>query len=226
MKIKFYAHACFRLEGDGLSVVTDPYTPGPGASNFDPIHEPADLVIMSSVTDRFHSDPSHVTGDPVVVNAVEIPPEGKTVKGLHIRAFQTMESLTYDFGDRGPEANAMYTFTLDGIRVLHIGDIGNPISEEHLQALEGQVDLMFALTGGHATIALDDLDAAIRRIQPRVVIPMHYYSPKGVLDILPVEEFTRRYPPETVTHVGSSELELSRETLPERLHIYVLEQSR
>ena len=36
MKIKFYAHACFRLEGDGTVVVTDPYTPGPGASKFRP----------------------------------------------------------------------------------------------------------------------------------------------------------------------------------------------
>ena len=26
MKIKFYAHASFRLEGDGLAVITDPYT--------------------------------------------------------------------------------------------------------------------------------------------------------------------------------------------------------
>jgi len=25
MKIKFYAHASFRLEGDGLAIVTDPF---------------------------------------------------------------------------------------------------------------------------------------------------------------------------------------------------------
>ena len=37
MKIKFYAHASFRLEADGLAVITDPYTPGPQNSGFDPI---------------------------------------------------------------------------------------------------------------------------------------------------------------------------------------------
>ena len=57
VRITFYAHASFRLEADGLSVVTDPYTPGPEGSNFDPINEPADLVIMSSATDSFHSKP-------------------------------------------------------------------------------------------------------------------------------------------------------------------------
>ena len=72
----FYAHASFRLEADGLAVVTDPYTPGPKpGSGFDPIDEPADLVIMSSSMDSFHSDPSHVRGDPVVVDALELPPE-------------------------------------------------------------------------------------------------------------------------------------------------------
>lgn len=225
MKITFYAHASFRLEGSGLTVVTDPYTPGPGGAGFDPINEPADLVIMSSATDRFHSDPSHVPGNPVVVNALEIPPAGLDVLGLHIRAFPAMESLTYDYG-RSPDENAMYTFTLDGLRVLHMGDIGNPVSAAHLAALRGQVDVMLALTGGHATIALDDLDAAIAAIQPCVVIPMHYYSPRGVLNILPVTAFTGCYPADTVTWVGGPTLELEAGSLPAERHIYVLEQSR
>ena len=231
MKIKFYAHASFRLEGDGVAVITDPYTPGPTVSNFDPINEPADLVIMSSATDRFHSDPSHVLGNPTVVNAVEVvaKEEGgenkRTVKGVPIEAFPSMESLTWDFG-RDPEDNAMYLFKLGGLRFLHIGDIGNPLSEQQLAALAGQVDVMFALTGGNATIALDALDTAIQAINPRVIIPMHYFHPKGRLKILPVTEFTNRYPAEKVTFVGGTELELTPATLPPAQHIYVLEQSR
>jgi L-ascorbate metabolism protein UlaG (beta-lactamase superfamily) len=235
MKIKFYAHASFRLEGDGIAVVTDPYTPGPEVSNFDPIQEPADVVIMSSATDRFHSDPSHILGNPTIVNAVEVVAQegdrakgssGKTsVKGVPIEAFPSMESLTWEYG-RDPEDNAMYLFELEGIRFLHIGDIGNPLSAAHLAALAGKVDVMFALTGANATIALDDLDAAIRAIKPRVIIPMHYFHPKGRLKILPVSEFVQRYPAEMVTEVGASELELTHATLPDAQHIYVLEQSR
>lgn len=226
MKIRFYAHASFRLEVDGFAVITDPYTPGPQTSGFDPIDEPADLVIMSSATDPFHSDPSHVRGDPTVVNALELPPEGAEARGLHVRTFPAMESMTFDFG-RDPDANAMYLFTLGGVRVLHMGDIGNPISREHLDALHGKVDLLFALAGAHATIALDDLDAAIDAIGPRVVIPMHYFSPRGVLDIEPVDTFLERRPADSVTWVNGSELELTPESLPaEAPRIYVLEQSR
>ena len=225
MKIRFYAHASFRLEADGLAVITDPYTPGPQNSGFDPIDEPADIVIMSSATDAFHSDPSHVRCDPTVVNALELPPEGADMRGLHIRPFPAMESMTFDFG-RDPDANALYLFTLGGLRVLHMGDIGNPLSPKQIDALRGNVDLLFALAGAHATIALDDLDAAIDAMGPRVVIPMHYYSPRGVLDVEPVDTFLARHPADSITRVGGPELELTPESLPAAPHIYVLEQSR
>jgi len=230
VKITFYAHASFRLEADGLAVVTDPYTPGPKpGSGFDPIDEPADIVIMSSSTDTFHSDPSHIRGDPVVIDALELPPEGITVKGVPIRSFPAMESLTFDFQGkfgRHPDANALYQFTLGGLRVLHLGDTGNPIPPEHLDALRGNVDILFALAGAHATIGYDDLDAAIRAIGPRLIIPMHYYSPRGWLQIEPVEAFLSRYPDDMITRVGGPHLEITPATLPAAQQIYVLEQSR
>ena len=72
-----------------------------------------------------------------------------------------------------------------------MGDIGNPIAPEQIAALRGNVDVPLALAGAHATIALDDLDAAIAAISPRVVIPTHYHHPRGVLNILPVDKSSR-----------------------------------
>lgn len=226
MKLTFYAHACFRLETPEVGVVTDPYTPGPSGSGFDPINEPADLVVMSSATDRFHSDPSHVRGSPVVVNALlDVPPEGTTVCGVPIRAFPTSESLTFDFG-RDPDANAMYLFTVGGVRVLHMGDVGNAIAPEVLESLAGQVDVLLALAGAHATIALDDLDRAIEAIAPRIVVPMHYWHPRGVLRIEPVERFLERYPEGMVRRVDATLLTLDPGHLPATRQIVVLEQAR
>ena len=228
LTITFYAHASFRLEADGLAVVTDPYTPA--RSGFDPIGETADIVLMSSATDDFHSDPSHVGGDPIVVNTLDLPPEGTVVKGVSVRPFPAYESLTFDYQSafgRDPDANALYLFELGGIRVLHMGDIGNPVAPEHLDALAGQVDLLLALTGEHATIALDDLDAAIARIRPGAIIPMHYHSAKGVLAIEPLERFTDRFAPERVRRVGSTRLELTKDMLdPDQPTVFVLDQSR
>ncbi len=224
MRMTFYAHASFRLETPEVSVVTDPYTPG--TSGFDPIDEPADLVIMSSATDRFHSDPSHVRGDPAVVNALlDVPPEGITVRGVPIHAFPTSESLTFDFG-RDPDANAMYLFTVGGVRVLHMGDIGNPVAPAVLEALDGQVDVLLALAGAHATIALDDLDRAIAAIAPRIVVPMHYWHPRGVLKIEPVAQFLQRHAEQMISRRNGPSLTIDPGHLPATCQIIVLDQAR
>ena len=224
MKITFYAHASFRLETPDVSVVTDPYTPA--ISGFDPIEEAADLVVMSSATDDFHADPTHLRGEPTVINALlDVPPEGLTVRGVPIRAFPVSESLTFDYG-RDPDANAMYLLTIGGVRVLHMGDVGNKVAPAVLSELAGKVDVLLALTGAHATIALDDLDDAITAIDPRIVIPMHYFHPRGVLKIEPVDRFVERHPGETVSRLDSTSLTIDPADLPQTRRIVVLQQSR
>ena len=219
MKIKWYGHACFRIEGGGISIVTDPYTPE--VAGLDPVDEPADVVIMSSATDRFHSCSSMVPGDPRVLNALEIARTGPAeAGGVMFEALPTMESLAHK---ESPDENAIYSFELEGVRVLHLGDLGNPLTEEQLGLLRGNVDVLLALTGGPPTIELEDLERAIEEIEPSVVIPMHYRIPKLRLDILPLEAFTSRYPEDAITRVGATEVEFSPDTLPRTLQVYVLE---
>jgi L-ascorbate metabolism protein UlaG (beta-lactamase superfamily) len=219
VKIKWYGHACFRIEGGGVSIVTDPYTPE--VAGLDPVDEPADVVIMSSATDKFHSCSSMVPGDPRVLNALEIArTDPVEAGGVVLEALPTMESLAHK---ESPDENAIYRFELEGVRVLHLGDLGNPLTEEQLGLLRGNVDVLLALTGGPPTIELEDLDLAIEEIEPRVVIPMHYRIPKLRLDILPLEAFISRYPEETIFRVESTEVEFSPHTLPRTLRVYVLE---
>jgi L-ascorbate metabolism protein UlaG (beta-lactamase superfamily) len=226
MKIRFYAHSCFRLEGESRTIITDPYEPR--ASRFAPIDEPADLVLMSSNTDRFHCDASHVQGNPRVVNTLDI--DGRqTIDGLEVRAFRARERWRPLVLLRGgiPRASAMYAFTLDGLRIFHTGDIGRRLKLEEIGELRGQVDVMFAISGGVHNIEVDDMKQAIDAIAPKIAIPMHYFSPKGRLKrLLPVNEMASRFPADRVTRVGGSELEVTPETLPAETRLVILEQSR
>lgn len=232
MRIKFYAHACFRLEvivndrsstsGEPtrkLSIITDPYTPS--VARFDPVSETADMVLMSSAHDRFHSDYAQIPGDPHIINALDIGSAGLTVEGLRIQSFPNRENKDENAAD-----NAMYGVFLDGMTLLHMGDAGYLPSPEQIRFLADQVDILLALVGGPPTIPLDALDQFIAAVKPRLVIPMHYYNPRGVLNILPVTAYTDRYPAEQVTWLDSSELEVTAATLPEIMQIAVLQQSR
>ena len=112
---------------------------------------------------------------------------------------------------------------MEGISVLHLGDLGNPLTDEQLALLRDRVDIFLALTGGPPTIELEDLDRAIEEIRPRVVIPMHYQIPKLKLNIFPLEAFASRYTEGVVSRVGATEVEFSRDTLPPTLRVFVLE---
>jgi L-ascorbate metabolism protein UlaG (beta-lactamase superfamily) len=219
MRITWYGHACFRLEGDGVAIVTDPYTPGP--SGLLPVTEPADAVVMSSVLDEAHSNGSMVPGTSCVLNALDaVSGPQALIDGVTVEAVAAMEG-----SDRpdDPKANALYRFELDGVAVCHMGDVGNPLTEAQLAPLRGRVDVLLALAGGGLTIALPDLDAAIAEIGPRVVIPMHYDTPSLLYDCGPVEDFLERHPGATVVRHAGSTVDIDAGSLPNDLTIHVLQ---
>ena len=56
--------ACFRLEVNGVSLITDPYTPE--RAGLDPVTDSSDFVVMSSALDNAHSRWQMIPGEPRV----------------------------------------------------------------------------------------------------------------------------------------------------------------
>jgi L-ascorbate metabolism protein UlaG (beta-lactamase superfamily) len=221
VRVTWYGHACFRLEGGGLAVVTDPFTPA--NAGLQPIAEPADVVVMSSSLDEAHSCAEAVPGEPRVLNALDAVGRPTAIApGVIVEAFAASEGE--DRPD-DPKANALYRFELDGVRICHMGDIGTPLSQEHVERLRGRVDVLFALAGGGLTIALSDLDDAIAEIGPRVVIPMHFAIPSLLYAVGPVEAFLERRAGDRIVEHDASTMEITAAELaasPE-LTIHVLQ---
>jgi L-ascorbate metabolism protein UlaG (beta-lactamase superfamily) len=219
MRLTWYGHACFRLEGSGVTIVCDPYTPE--NAGLAPPPEPADWVVMSSSLDEAHSCWQAVPGSPRILNALHAVEEPVTLAdGVEVTAVPAMEGE--DRPD-DPKANALYLLTLDGVTVCHMGDAGRPLTEDQLDPLRGRVDVLLALAGATATIPLPDLDRALDEIGPRLVIPMHYKTPRVRYPLGPLEDFLARHGAEPVLREGTSSLDLSPRTLPAQRTIAVLE---
>ena len=219
MRITWNGHACFRLEGSGLVIVTDPYLPGhdtPESSGLPLIPgDPPDVVLMSSDDDAAHSWWQAVPGNPRVVNTLEhVGAPLALSESVHVMAIPAREGDDRPDNAGDPTPNAMYYLTLDGLTVCHIGDIGTPFSEQQLEALVGKVDALLALAGGGLTIDLDDLDTAIEAINPRVVIPMHFRIQGLRYDVGPLEDFLAHRKGDPVIHVDGCSVELSPNTMP------------
>jgi L-ascorbate metabolism protein UlaG (beta-lactamase superfamily) len=219
VRITWYGHACFRLEGDRISIVTDPYTPE--NAGLPAPADPADVVVMSSALDEAHSNAAMIRGSPAVLNALDAVETPRRIgANVEVEALAAMEG-----SDRpdDPKANALYRFELDGIAICHMGDVGNPLTGQQLDALRGRVDVLLALAAGGLTIPLPDLDVAIDEIAPRIVIPMHYRTPSLVYPVATVDEFLKRRASTPVIHHPGSTLELDRQDLPDALEIHILE---
>ena len=135
MQIKWYGHACFRLQAGEVSVITDPFTPE--TSGLHPVTDTATFVIRSSNDDDFHCNAEMIPGHPKILDAVALAADGGYVAdGLRVTAFDTMESVNKE----DPRANAMYRLELGDLKGLDLGDLGNPFSDSQLRELAGEVD--------------------------------------------------------------------------------------
>lgn len=226
MKTTWLGHAAFKLtDAQGFSVITDPYTPeGVG---YAPIQETADLVIISSDDDDAHCRADLIPGDPAVLNALTIAQSGGKAEalGLTVRAIEAAE------WDHHPEhavpgQNGMYRFELDGMKIAHMGDVGNPLTDAQ-QAFFEDVDVLLALAGGYLTIELPDLMEMVHRMRPKLIIPMHFrtltYKPRNTMWI---DSFLAHFKDEDVDFAFDHTVDITAENVPDKTRVMVMDYLR
>lgn len=166
MEIIWHGQSCFTIKGANATVVTDPYSEELG------LKRPklkADLVTVS----HGHFDHNHtegIEGDPRVFDW----PGEYECKGVLLTAvpsFHYAESEGEEGKKRGN--NLMFHFEIDGIRIVHLGDLGHRLTDEMIQEL-GDVDIVLVPIGGVYTVDHKKAHEIVEQIDPRVVIPMHY----------------------------------------------------
>jgi L-ascorbate metabolism protein UlaG (beta-lactamase superfamily) len=229
MQITWYGHAAFLLEGQGaagdIRVVLDPYR-APDVGSYAPVDDVADVVVVSHENQKYHSFVAGVRGRTpnglAVVDGLRLldEPQPQVVSGVPFTAVRVWEN------DRRDEPIAMVGLTLDGVRVLHMGDCGHSLSDEDIAA-SGKVDVLLALAGGPPTLQLPDLVAFVRALAPRVVIPMHFLNDKINLNLRPVSEFLALLPPNVpVRHFDTPTVAVSPDGLPASTEVWVLPPAR
>lgn len=215
MKIKWLGHSCFLVTAqDGTKIITDPYEAGGygGAVGYGKINETADIVTVSH-DHADHNAVGQVPGKPSVVKG-----EGShRTGGFNFRG----HAVSHD-GKGGDERgkNVIYTFEVDGVHLCHLGDLGHPLTDAQLGDL-GAVDVLFIPVGGFFTIDSAQAGRICQQLSPKVVIPMHYKTPKCGFPIAPVDDFLKGRL--RVKRLSASEIQLERGSLPKEQETVVLQ---
>jgi L-ascorbate metabolism protein UlaG (beta-lactamase superfamily) len=220
MQLTWYGHAAFLVETQGLRIILDPFR-SPDSGGYEPIAEPADIVAVSHENDRYHSHLGQIVPPFEVVRGLELPEGGREVRGIRFEAVRVFETPERKPGD---EVTILH-FRSEGLHVVHLGDLGHPLTESELAPLRGAEVVMLS-AGGPPTINFPHIPGLLAAIGPRLVLPMHYKTPGINLDIQPVERALDWLPDWPVDRPGTSSLTIDRATLPERPRVVVLEHSR
>lgn len=176
MLIEWIGHASFRITmNDKTSVVTDPFDETVGYAM---PKQAADIVTISH--DHFdHNDMDALKAQTVLKSAGHFP--GKVT----VTGYPSFHDAVKG-AQRG--GNVMFLCEGDGMRVLHLGDLGHDLSDDEITAF-GKIDVLLIPVGGIYTLDAHQAAALARRIGARVTVPMHYKTPQLTFELGSVTPF-------------------------------------
>lgn len=182
MIIQYYGHSCFKITtkpaGRGredVAIFLDPFDKSIGLR---PPQGQADLVMVSH--DHFdHNNVAALKGEPAVIN---IPGE-YSVKGVNIVGLASEHGPT-----KNPVINTIYILESEDLRICHLGDLGTELDEKQLEEIDG-VDILMIPVGGNYTLDAKGAVDLIKKIEPAIIIPMHYKINGSTIDVADEKKF-------------------------------------
>jgi len=211
MQIKWFGHSSFLITSqNNLKIITDPYT-SDSSLMYSPIHASADIITISH-SHGDHSNSSTILGNPVILKEAG----SKTIKGIQFKAITVFHD---ELGGSKRGKNLVFCFQIDNLNLCHLGDLGHVFNPEQLSEI-GPVDILLIPVGGYFTINYREATLVSQSLNPKIVLPMHYKTPKTSFPISGIEEFLANKA--NIRKINSNQIEISRDTLPPITEIIVL----
>jgi L-ascorbate metabolism protein UlaG (beta-lactamase superfamily) len=187
MNINWLGQSCFQIvssqdKNSPVNIVIDPFDESLGLKL--PRKLSADILLVTH--DHFdHNNIKKVEGSPFVITG----PGEYDVKGIYIRGIPAFHDNSKG-ADKG--ANTIYTIEGEGLKLCHLGDLGQKeLTSEQLEKI-GDVDiLMTPIGGGGKTIEATEAVKIISQIEPKITIPMHYHIPGLKVKLDGVDKFLK-----------------------------------
>lgn len=213
MDITWYGRSCFKIKGKAATVVIDPFNP-----EFTNFKLPKDLEADMVLSTHQHNDHNYVlavSGDPlIIIGPGEYERLGVSVVGVGSFHDENFGAV------RG--SNTIYHILMDGINIVHLGDLGHVLTDEQTSQIDA-ADILMIPVGATYTIDAESAAKVVAQLEPRIVIPMHYKIPGGKIELAGVEPFLKEMGAEGVAPLPK--LSVTRDKLPEETTVVLLAKS-
>jgi L-ascorbate metabolism protein UlaG (beta-lactamase superfamily) len=163
MKIKWFGQSCFLITAEnGTKILADPFKNMLGYK----LPEIEADIVSTSHNHRDHNNIKAVKGSFIHINELG----ACTKNDIAIKGVATFHD---NVSGTKKGKNTVYNFTIDGIHLCHLGDLGHILSGNQIQVI-GTVDVLLLPIGGGPTIGATDAVQVMKQLNPAIVIPMHY----------------------------------------------------
>ncbi len=212
MDIYWYGHSEFKLKGKDATILIDPYDPEMvGLKAPKPADTEANIVLQT------HDHPDHSFLAAAGEKALKITGPGEyEVKGVMINGITTPHDKTAG-SERGK--NTVFHLLMDRLNIVHLGDLGDLLTEEQVQEI-GSVDILLIPVGGTYTITSKEAVEVVTQLEPKIIIPMHYNLPGLKFPLEEVDQFLKEMASENIE--PQAKLSITVDKLPEEPQIVVL----
>lgn len=164
MIIRHIGHAEFLMETEsGMRIVTDPYGEGCGY----PVERiRADAALVS----HGHHDHNAVETLEGIQTVVDKAGEYTLAPGVKVTAIKGFHDDVH--GSKRGET-LLFLLETEGLRIVHLGDLGCPLTAEQTEILS-RPDILMIPVGGYYTIDGKTAAQTAETLRARTVLPMHY----------------------------------------------------
>lgn len=183
MKIVFHGHSmfeisCFLSKQESVNLVIDPFSEKIGLK---PPKLKADILLISH--DHYdHNNSQIITGDYFLISE----PGEYEIKNVNIKAIKSFHDQKQG-KERGD--NLIFKIEAENIHLCHMGDFGQKeLTNDQLTSM-GKVDILFLPVGGIYTISAKEAKMVVEQLEPKIIIPMHYYLLNLKIKLESLEKF-------------------------------------
>lgn len=180
VNVRWLGHTCFLFEGNGRRILVNPFRTIGCTAGYALPNEQVDVVLISSRLFDEGGTLQGLPGNPPVLSE----------KGEFELSPIRMQSIEVDHDlKRGRRfgKNLIWRWQQGGLNIVHMGGAAAPVSVEE-QILLGRPDvLLLPVGGGPKAYNAEQAIAAVRTLNPRIVIPTHYRTPAADPDACDIE---------------------------------------
>jgi len=158
----------------------------------------ADIVVFSNNQDKTNIDPR----------------EEKLFKITKPGEYESSGVFLYCASNppKGECKSILTSITLEGISIAHLSNLDNDLTQEQIELFEGS-DILIIPVGGNKVIDAKHAATIVEKIEPRIVIPMHFAQKGLKTKYDEVQKFLKEVGAKTIE--PQEKLKITKKDLPQ-----------